>query len=66
MKYLPLLFLIFLCFPALSQDRIELGYQTTKRGIEWVRPGLPTHVPAWRVSRDTNAIIWHDKSTGMR
>mgnify|MGYP000272920028 CR=1 FL=1 len=63
-----LTFLLSLCAAvAFSQaDRIELGYQTTKRGIEWVRPGMPTHIPAWRVSRDTNAIIWHDKSTGMR
>ena len=52
---------------AFSQvDRIELGYQTSKRGIEWVRPGKPTHEPVWRISRDTNAIIWHDLSTGIR
>jgi len=67
MRYLLSIFFLFFCLSAFSQvDRIELGYQSTKRGIEWTRPGLPTHVPVWRVSRDTNTIIWHDKNTGMR
>lgn len=47
-------------------DRIELGYQTTKRGIVWYRPGLPTHVPYWQFSRDTNAVMWHDTLTAIR
>ena len=66
MKYLFSIILFLTAFSAFSQDRIELGYQTTKRGIVWVRPGLPTHEPAWRISRDTNAILWHDLNTGMR
>lgn len=63
------LFLFFLCLlgPALrGQDRIELGYQTTKRGIVWYRNGLPTHTPTWRLSRDTNAVMWVDTFTAMR
>jgi len=67
MRYLLSIFFLFFCLSAFSQvDRIELGYQSTKRGIEWTRPGLPTHVPVFRISRDTNTIIWHDKNTGMR
>jgi hypothetical protein len=67
MRYLLSIFFFFFCLSAFSQvDRIELGYQTSKRGIEWTRPGLPTHVPVFRISRDTNTIIWHDKNTGMR
>jgi hypothetical protein len=61
--------LLLSSFSAFSQgpvDRIELGYQTTKRGIVWVRPGLPTHEPVWRVARDTNAILWHNLTTGIR
>lgn len=49
-----------------GQDRIELGYQTTKRGIVWYRPGMPTHNPAWQLSRDTNAVLWHDTLTAIR
>lgn len=66
MKYLFSIILFLTAFSAFSQDRIELGYQSTRRGIVWVRPGLPTHEPAWRISRDTNAILWHDLNTGMR
>lgn len=47
-------------------DRIELGYQTTRRGIVWYRSGLPTHKPAWKFSRDTNAVMWHDTLTAIR
>lgn len=47
-------------------DRIELGYQTTKRGIVWYRPGLPTHTPTWQFSRDTNAVLWADTLTAIR
>ncbi len=47
-------------------DRIELGYQTTKRGIVWYRPGLPTHAPVWQFSRDTNAVLWVDTVTALR
>lgn len=47
-------------------DRIELGWQTTKRGIVWHRPGLPTHAPVWQFSRDTNAVFWMDTLTGIR
>ncbi len=49
-----------------GQDRIELGYQTTKRGIVWYRNGLPTHQPTWRLSRDTNAVMWRDTFTSLR
>lgn len=51
---------------AAQVDRIELGYQTTKRGIVWYRSGLPTHVPYWKFSRDTNAVMWHDTLTSIR
>jgi len=65
-----LLFLFFiLSYSAFSQgpvDRIELGFQSTRRGIVWVRPGLPTHEPVWRISRDTNSILWHNLTTGIR
>jgi len=69
MRILIITVLLFLSFQAFSQgpvDRIELGYQTTKRGIVWVRPGLPTHEPVWRISRDTNSILWHNLTTGIR
>ncbi len=68
MRILIFFFLLF-SFQAFSQgpvDRIELGFQTTKRGIVWVRPGLPTHEPVWRVARDTNAILWQNLTTGIR
>ena len=69
MRYLITFFLSLSALTAFSQgavDRIELGYQTTRRGIVWVRPGLPTHEPAWRISRDTNSIMWHNLTTGIR
>ena len=69
MRYLITFFLSLSALTAFSQgavDRIELGYQTTKRGIVWVRPGLPTHEPSWRISRDTNSIMWHNLTTGIR
>ena len=69
MRILFITFLIFVSFQAFSQgpvDRIELGYQSTRRGIVWVRPGLPTHEPVWRISRDTNSILWHNLTTGIR
>lgn len=47
-------------------DRIELGYQTTRRGVVWYRPGLPTHAPTWKFSRDTNAVLWVDTLTAIR
>jgi hypothetical protein len=49
-----------------AQDRIELGVQTTRRGVVWHRPGLPTHAPQWRPSRDTNAVFWVDTLTSLR
>ncbi len=63
-----LIFLLALLFPVLAyaQDRIELGYQTTKRGIVWYRLAPPTHAPAWKLSRDTNAVQWVDRSTGLQ
>lgn len=64
MKYSLFFILLLFCGSAFSQDRIELGYATTKRGIVWVRPGTPTHEPVWRIARDTNAIIWHNLTTG--
>lgn len=69
MRYLITFILSLTALTAFSQgavDRIELGYQTTRRGIVWVRPGLPTHEPAWRISRDTNSIMWHNLTTGIR
>lgn len=69
MRYLITFILFLSALTAFSQgavDRIELGYQTTRRGIVWVRPGLPTHEPAWRISRDTNSIMWHNLTTGIR
>ena len=69
MRYLITFFLSLSALTAFSQgavDRIELGYQTTRRGIVWVRPGLPTHEPSWRISRDTNSIMWHNLTTGIR
>lgn len=69
MRYLITFFLALSALTAFSQgavDRIELGYQTSRRGIVWVRPGLPTHEPAWRISRDTNSIMWHNLTTGIR
>ena len=52
---------------ALAQPNlIELGYQTTKRGVTWYRSAPPTHVPAWRLSRDTNAVAWVDRTTGLQ
>lgn len=50
----------------MGQDRIELGYQTTKRGVVWYRNGLPKHNPNWRLSRDTNAVIWCDTFSTLR
>jgi len=69
MRYLITFILSLTALTAFSQgavDRIELGYQTSRRGIVWVRPGLPTHEPAWRISRDTNSIMWHNLTTGIR
>jgi len=61
-----LFFLAILAPSCMGQDRIELGYQTTKRGIVWYRNGLPKHNPVWRLSRDTNAVIWCDTFTTLR
>lgn len=63
-----LLFVVAALAPDLwgQVDRIELGYQTTRRGIVWYRSGLPTHKPAWKFSRDTNAVMWHDTLTAIR
>lgn len=52
--------------PAMGQDRIELGWQTTRRGIVWYQPGKPTHQPTYRLSRDTNAVLWVDTLTALR
>ena len=62
-----LFFMLSLALESWGQvDRIELGYQTTRRGIVWYRSGLPTHKPAWKFSRDTNAVMWHDTLTAIR
>lgn len=68
MKFLPALLIAFFLFPsfASAQDRIELGYQTTRRGVTWYRFTPPTHRPAWRLSRDTNAVFWVDTTTALR
>jgi hypothetical protein len=67
-KYLFVLICVILASMEMSAqvDRIELGYQTTKRGIVWYRPGLPTHAPVWQFSRDTNAVLWVDTVTALR
>lgn len=52
--------------PVMGQDRIELGWQTTRRGIVWYQSGKPTHQPAYRLSRDTNAVLWVDTLTALR
>lgn len=52
--------------PAMGQDRIELGWQTTRRGIVWYQSGKPTHQPTYRLSRDTNAVLWVDTLTALR
>lgn len=61
------LLFVLACLDMFGQvDRIELGYQTTRRGIVWYRPGLPTHNPQWKFSRDTNAVLWVDTLTAIR
>ncbi|GAB4486464.1 MAG: hypothetical protein OHK0019_00180 [Saprospiraceae bacterium] len=59
---------LFFCFAAqlAAQNRSELGYQTTGRGIVWYRNGLPTHKPQWRLSQDTNKVMWVDTFTTLR
>lgn len=52
--------------PVVGQDRIELGWQTTRRGIVWYQSGKPTHQPTYRLSRDTNAVLWVDTLTALR
>ena len=69
MRYLITFFALFtLAVPDLraQADRLELGYQTTRRGVVWYRSGLPTYNPAWRFSRDTNAVMWVDTLTAIR
>lgn len=63
------LFCIFAvaCLDLFGQvDRLELGYQTTRRGIVWYRSGLPTTSPVWRFSRDSSAVLWMDTLTAVR
>jgi hypothetical protein len=67
MRRIVVILLIFVSISVDAQvDRIELGVQTTKRGVVWARSGLPTHQPAWRLSRDTNAVFWYDTITSLR
>lgn len=47
-------------------DRIELGWQTTSRGIVWFSSAPPTHEPAWKFSRDTNKVLWVDTTRSIR
>lgn len=62
-----LLFFFLAVFDISAQvDRIELGIQTTRRGIVWFRDTLPKHKPNWRFSRDTNAVLWVDTTTALR
>ncbi len=64
-----ILFAIFclLSFQSVAQvDRIELGIQTTRRGVVWYQDTLPRHKPNWRLSRDTNAVLWVDTTTAIR
>ena len=69
------LFCVLFCFicvslapsPLLAQvDRIELGWQTSSRGIVWYSSSTPTHEPAWKFARDTNKVLWVDTSTALR
>jgi hypothetical protein len=66
MKKLAFIAFCLISFALQGQDRIELGVQTTRRGVVWYRPGMPTHVPQWRFSRDTNAVMWFDTLTALR
>ena len=67
MKHIVTLLFSLLAFQAVAQvDRIELGWQTTRRGIVWHRDTLPRHKPQWRFSRDTNAVLWVDTTTAIR
>lgn len=67
MRYIVTLLFSLLAFQAVAQvDRIELGWQTTRRGIVWHRDTLPKHKPQWRFSRDTNAVVWVDTTTAIR
>lgn len=47
-------------------SRIELGWQTTSRGIVWYSSTPPTHEPYWQFSRDTNKVLWVDTVTSLR
>lgn len=67
MKYIVTLLFSLVAWQAVAQvDRIELGWQTTRRGIVWHRDTLPKHKPQWRFSRDTNAVVWVDTTTAIR
>lgn len=67
MRHIVTLLFSLLAFQAVAQvDRIELGWQTTRRGIVWHRDTLPRHEPQWRFSRDTNAVLWVDTTTAIR
>lgn len=67
MRYIVTLLFSLLAWQAVAQvDRIELGWQTTRRGIVWHRDTLPRHEPQWRFSRDTNAVLWVDTTTAIR
>lgn len=66
LKTLTTFLLALSAMQAVGQDRIELGYQTTRRGIVWYQSGKPTHQPTYRLSRDTNAVLWVDTLTALR
>lgn len=66
LKTLTTFLLALSAIQAVGQDRIELGYQTTRRGIVWYQSGKPTHQPTYRLSRDTNAVLWVDTLTALR
>ena len=66
MRFLICILLVCFALPVFAQNKVELGYQTTKRGVVWYRNGLPTYKPQWRLSQDTNAVMWVDTFTSLR
>jgi hypothetical protein len=64
---LTFLLLLSLAIGAQAQrDRVELGSQTTSRGIIKYGSGLPTYKPKFRPSRDSFAYEFVDTLSGLR
>lgn len=49
-----------------QRSRVELHWQTTSRGVSWYVDGMPEYDPIWKLSQDTNKVIWVDKLTSLR